>query len=346
MMSTDTGLMRYTPARTREFYRDLTDRVRVMPGVVSAALTSSIPLATAERETIIPDEYQFPRGRQNATADSAVVDEHYFATMKAGIVRGRAFTADDNEGSRRVAIVNEAFASTYWPNQDPIGKRIRLNDSQGPWLEVVGVTKTAKYLQIVEAPRPFFYQPFAQNPRAQMSLLVGTKSADAATLAAPLRDVVRSLDVNLPVFNVRPYSSFYEQRALAPQLLLTRAVSTLGLVGLTLAIIGLYALVAYSVARRTREIGLRMALGAARSDVLKMVLRQGLTLSVAGILVGGVASVAVANLLTAGMAGAGTATVATYVIVPILLICLTMAASYFPARRASLMDPLRAIREE
>src|SRR4030081_249219 len=134
------------------------------------------------------------------------------------------------------------------------------------------------------------------------------------------------------------------ERAIVVPLMLMQIVGTMGVVGLTLALIGLYALVAYSVARRTREIGIRMAIGAGKSDVLKMVLRQGLTLSIGGILVGGVASVAVARLLTATLAGVGPPNPATYVIVPATLICLTMAASFFPARRASLVDPLRALR--
>jgi ABC-type antimicrobial peptide transport system permease subunit len=176
---------------------------------------------------------------------------------------------------------------------------------------------------------------------------VETTSADASPLAAPLRDVVRGLDVNQPVVSVRTFSSLYEQRAIRVSLRILQMVGTMGLIGLTLTLIGLYGLVAYSVARRTREIGLRMAVGANRSDVLKMVLRQGLMLSTAGLLVGGVASVAVARLLAAGMVGlGGVASPATYVVVPIALITLTMAASYIPARRAATIDPLRALRYE
>ncbi len=346
MMSTDTALTRYTPARSRDFYRDLADRVRALPVVASATLTSSIPLGSNEREIVIPEGFEFPRGQESAPVLSSVVDERYFGTLKIEVVRGRAFTSDDNMDSRRVAVINEMFASTYWPNQDPIGKRIRLNDSRGPWLEVVGVARTSKYLQLVEAPRPFLYQPFAQSPKAQMSLLVESTSADAAMLATPLRDLVRTLDVNLPVFNVRSFSNYYERRAIGPQLLVMQVVSTMGLLGLTLALIGLYGLVAYSVARRTREIGIRMAMGAGKADVSKMVLRQGLTLSMSGIVVGGVASIGVARLLAAALAGVASPNVATYVVVPVMLILLTMAASYFPARRAAAVDPLRALRYE
>jgi predicted permease len=347
-MSLDTSTTRYTPAQTSDFYRQLVERARALPDVTSVALTSWVLLDRGgDVQTVIPEGYQLPRGRAAETIFSAVVDEHYFDTMKAGVSRGRAFTADDRDGSRGVAIVNEEFANTYWPAQDPIGKRIRLNSEDGPWLEVVGLTPTGKYLFVAEPPRPFLYLPFAQHQKTAMSLLVETASADASPLAAPLRDVVRGLDVNQPVVSVRTFSSLYEQRAIRVSLRILQMVGTMGLIGLTLTLIGLYGLVAYSVARRTREIGLRMAVGANRSDVLKMVLRQGLMLSTAGLLVGGVASVAVARLLAAGMVGlGGVASPATYVVVPIALITLTMAASYIPARRAATIDPLRALRYE
>ena len=158
--------------------------------------------------------------------------------------------------------------------------------------------------------------------------------------------MVRALDVNMPVFNVQTFSSLYRERTIAVPLMIMQLVAMMGALGLTLALIGLYALVAYSVARRTREIGIRMAIGAAKADVLRMVLREGLRLSIGGIVVGGIASVAVARLLAAALAGIGTPNPATYVVVPAALICLTMAASYFPARRASLVDPLVALRDE
>jgi predicted permease len=348
MMSLDTSFVRYTPLQTRDFYRDLVARARALPGVASVALTSSIPFNSGgySSEPVIPEGYEFPQGQNSVSLLAAVVDEHFFGTMKAEIVRGRAFTADDKDDSRRVAIVNDEFARKYWPNQEPIGKRIRLHDDRGPWLEVVGLTKTGKYLNIAEAPTPFLYLPLAQRETTRLSLLVETTNPDAASLAAPLRDLVRALDVNQPINNLRTFSSFYEQRAIGPRLMLVQVTGAMGLVGLTLALIGLYGLVAYSVTRRTREIGIRMAIGAGRSDVLKMVLRQGLTLSLAGILVGSVLSAVVGRLVTTGMVGLGSPSPATYLIVPIMLLALTMAASYFPARRASRVDPLRALRHE
>ena len=149
-MSLDSALAGHTEAQTHDFYRDLVDRARALPGVVSVALTNSIPLGELWREAVVPERYQLPRGKDDVSLLAAVVDRDFFETMNIEIVRGRAFTADDKDGSRRVAIVNEAFARTYWPNQDPIGKRLRLADNQGAWLEVVGLTKTSKYANVSE----------------------------------------------------------------------------------------------------------------------------------------------------------------------------------------------------
>jgi putative ABC transport system permease protein len=346
-MALDTSFTRYTPAQTHEFYRNLVDRARVLPGVRSVTLADAIPLARgfASRRPIIPEGYQFPQGQETAAIATAVVDENYFDTMKTRIVQGRSFTLDDNEGSSRVAIINDIFAATYWPNQGAIGKRLRLNNN-GPWLEVVGLAKSEKYSNILEPPTPFLYLPFRQQEKPQMSVLIETVNADASPLAGPLRDVVRTLDANQPVFSLRTFSSYYEREATGPQLLVLRTATGIGLLGLTLALVGLYGLIVYSVARRTREIGIRMAIGAGRANVLTMVLRQGMALALAGILVGSIASIAVTHLLTAAVVGLAVPNAATYVVVPMLLIGLTLAASYVPARRASNVDPLRALRYE
>jgi hypothetical protein len=292
----------------------------------------------------MPEGYQFPKGEQSALVPGAVVDEHYFATAQTRIVGGRAFAAADRGDSRAVAIVNEQFATKYWSGQNPVGKRMRLAGKEAGWVEVVGMTETGRYFSVGESPLPFVYFPFAQREQGRMTLLVETASRDAAALAAPLRDLVRRIDINQPVYNLQTETEHYERRAIAPRLMVSRTAGAMGVMGLTLALVGLYGLITYSVARRTRELGIRMAIGASRWDVLKMVLRQGMILSIAGIVVGGVGSVVVARVLTSAAVGSGDPTLAVYAMVPLVLIALTLTASYVPARRASRVDPLTALR--
>lgn len=342
----DTSMVRYTPAQTRDFYKNLVARARALPSVRAVTLGGNIPFAPSQTaENVVPEGYQFPKGQVNASILAGAVDENYFDVMHTPLVGGRAFTATDKEGAPLVAIVNEQFAKTYWPNQDPIGKRLRIGSKKDEWLQVVGVTKTGKYTFLGEPPTSYLYLPFAQNQRTRM-VLFSDSFGDPAALAAPLRELVHALDANQPVFNVRTFANFYQLRALAAPRMIMEMVATMGTVGLALALIGLYGLVAFSVARRTREIGVRMAIGARQSDVLRMVLRQGLMLAVAGIGVGGLISVAVARVLTAGLVGLGTPNPATYILVPVILLVVTLASCYVPARRAARVDPNVALRYE
>ncbi|HEX5474001.1 MAG TPA: ABC transporter permease [Vicinamibacterales bacterium] len=348
VMSFDTSAVRDTPAQTHAFYRDVVNRAAALPGVVSASLASVMPFEVGVQyaPAVIPEGYRFPPGQGSVSTLTAVVGERYFSTMAIAMLRGRPFSEADTAGAAGVAIVNEQFAKTYWPDRDPIGKRLRLAESGSPWLEVIGVTKTAKYWSTAERPTPFFYLPFAQHEKTAMRLLVETRSTDPTSLAAPLRGIVRDIDVRQPIFDTESYSRMYRDRAITVPLMLMQMVGTIALLGLALALAGLYGLVAYSVARRTREIGIRMAIGAARADVLRMVLRQGLVLSLAGILVGSAATVFAAPLIAANLQGLAAPSTAVYVLVPLALICLTMGASYVPARRASRVDPLVALRDE
>ena len=345
-MQFDTALVRYTPEQSRQFYRNLADRTRALPGVRSAALAEAIPLSPGQSsQVVIPEGYQFTAGQESAKEMGEAVDEDYFSTMHVKLVRGRTFAASDKADSRPVAIVNEAFAAQYWPNQDAIGKRVRIKDAKGPVLEVVGIAKTARYMFIAEPPIPYIYFPYSQQPASSMSVLVET-AGDPASIAAPLRDLVRSLDANVPIYNARTFDSFYQMRAISVMLLILELVSTMGLLGLALALVGLYGLISYSVSRRTQEIGIRMALGANRPNVVKMVLRQGLLLSLIGIGIGFVASLGVHSVLSRGLIGLGSSNPAVLVIVPLALLLVTIAACYVPAHRASQVDPIRALRWE
>ncbi|HEY3743355.1 MAG TPA: ABC transporter permease [Bryobacteraceae bacterium] len=346
IMEFDTSLVRYTDDQTRDFYRNLKQRAEALNGVKSVTLTSYVPLSpNGNGKNVIPEGYQFPKGRDSVSVADSVVDDHYFDTMRTLIVRGRGFTADDRLGSRRVAVINAEFAKNYWPGQDPIGKRFRLNDSKGPWVEIVGLTKTNKYFFFAEPATEYMYLPFAQEPTPSLSLIVETYG-DPSAIATPLREVVRSIDANQPIFNVRTFAHLYEQRATSVAMTLTQLVAAMGLVGLTLALVGLYGLIAYSVSRRTQEIGIRMAIGANRADVLRMVLRQGLSLVITGVLVGSIISFGVVRMLSIGLAGIGAPSPMSYALVPFALLLITTAACYIPARRAAQIDPIRALRYE
>jgi predicted permease len=345
-MDTAPTLVHYSPEQTKLFYRQLVDRVRTMAGVRAVAMTESLPLSPSQTAvTVVPEGYQFPKGREKTLEFGAAVDAGYFSTMNVEIQRGRPFTDDDRAASRRVAIVNQQFAKTYWPGQDPIGKRIRLDSADGLPAEVVGVAKTGHYLLVNEAPAPYVYLPYEQNPRSRMTLIVQS-AGDPAGLAAPLRDAVRSIDANLPVFNLRTVATLYESRATGTWLQFFQMVGTMGFIGLALATIGLYGLVAYTVSRRVKELGIRVALGASHGDVVWLVERRGLTLAAVGIALGAVLTAVAVPMLSAGFLGLGASSPAVYALVPLGLLMVSAAASYLPARRAAGLDPLRALRVE
>jgi len=344
----DTGLVRYTPEQSAKFFKDLSDRAHEVPGVVNATLSTSVPMSNDSigAMTVIPEGYSFPPGKDNAIVFASRVDEHYFDVMGLTLLKGRGFAATDDAAAPKVAIVNEQFAKRYWPNQEPIGKRVRLVDQDQAWAEVVGVAKMSKYIFIAEPPTEFMYTPYRQNTPRQISVIAQTPG-DAASLAGPLRDAVHRLDANMPVFNVRTMESLYHVRAVGVFNVLITTVASLGLMGLGLAIVGLYGLVAYAVSRRTREIGIRMAIGADQTDVLKLVLRQGVLLAAVGLAVGLVASVGAGRLLAAAFPSGNDQRDfgALLIVVPIVL-AVTSLAAYIPARRASRINPTQALRTD
>jgi putative ABC transport system permease protein len=349
IMHFDTSLVHYTDAQSEQFYKDVADRARTQPGVSNVSLTTAIPMDndSVGSATVVPEGFQFPPGKDNATVLSTRIDEHYFDTIGLTIVSGRNFRIDDASGAPLVGIVNEQFAKHYWPNQDPIGKRFRLVGAGNTWVQVVGLAKTSKYLFIAEPPTDFVYLPYRQRPPRRMAMLVAS-AGDPAALAAPLREAVRSLDPNLPIFNVRTMANLYEMRATNIFRVLVGTVLTLGLMGLALAIVGLYGLVAYAASRRTREIGIRMAIGADRIAVLRMVLRQGLTLALVGLVVGLAASIGAGRILNAAfaMSTSEQRDFGAFIIVIAVVLAVTFVAAYVPARRASRVNPMLALRHD
>ncbi|HEY6390092.1 MAG TPA: ABC transporter permease, partial [Bryobacteraceae bacterium] len=261
MMSFDPSLIRYSPEKTHEFYRTLIDGARQTPNVQNATLSATVQFdgSTVTTNGIAPEGFQLPAGKESDRILSNVVDERYFDTIGMPLVRGRGFLATDTTTSPRVAVINETAAERYWPNQDPIGKRFRLDGRDSPWVEVVGVAKTSVYLTTGEPKFTFLYLPLSQHPASRMTLTVET-AGDAASLTAPLRNLVRSIDAHQPIFNVRAMREYYRTQGLQTLRLIVNVVGTMGILGLGMALVGLYGLVSYSVSRRTREIGIRMAI--------------------------------------------------------------------------------------
>jgi predicted permease len=348
LTSFETQLAHYSEDQTTQFYKNLLERTRSAPGVRSAALTSVIPLIGGDSLDIAPEGYQLPPGQQALTIFNAYISDGYFTTMGVPILRGRGFSESDSKDAPLVAIVNEQAAKHFWPKGDAIGKRFHLKGASGDLVQIVGIARNAKYFWIAEPPLDYVYLPFRQHARTGLTLVTESSAADAATLAPALREVVRGLDPDLPVFDVRTMQDIYSQRAVKTPNMIAEIVAVLGLMGLILAIVGLYGLVAYSVSRRTREIGLRMAIGADRTKVIWMVLKQGLQLGTVGVAIGLLVSFFACNILTSRLwiATFDRVNPLLYGAIAIPLLVITGLAAWAPARRASLVDPMRALRDE
>jgi macrolide transport system ATP-binding/permease protein len=347
MTGFDPRLVQYNTAKTQQFYKLLAERIRETPGVQSEALMQNIPLGTGDFDGVafVPDGFQMPRDRENFTSTMDTVDEGYFETMAIPILHGRSFLATDTADAPRVAVVNEQFAKHFWPGADAVGKRIRLDSSVGTPVEIVGVAQTIKYQSFSERPMDFVYMPLAQHPVARMVLMLRS-SGDPLQLVQPVKEVVRALDPNLPLLQMRAYEDLYENQAVKGPGIAIQLVGAMGVVGLLLAIAGLYGLVAYNVSRRTREIGIRMALGAATADVLRLVMGKGILLVGIGTAVGLAMGFALEQLMNSMLFNAGGVDIVAYVIVVPSMFLVTMLAAYVPARRASRIAPTQALRYE
>jgi predicted permease len=241
-------------------------------------------------------------------------------------------------------VLNETLAARLWPGQDALGKRVSVNGPEGTFLQVVGVVRDGKYGSLGEAPRPYIYQPLLQSYDPKMTLVVRT-TGEPQSVAAAVREQIRALDANLPVAGV---STLRDQVALSlfPARVAAWTLGSFGLLALLLAAIGIYGIVSYSVAQRTREIGVRMALGARQGDVLRLVLGQGLIVIAAGVAIGLLIAFGSTRVLAGFLYGVGATDAATFVGVPLVLGLVALVASYLPARRATKVDPLVALRYE
>ena len=347
----DFSLARYTEETARPFVRELLARIRSLPGVESATLSVDLPLDGGRMGLgglRVPGKAP-PRGDYFA-ADWNVVEPGIFRTLKLSLVRGRDFNDSDTATSPWVAIVNEALANQIWSGEDPLGKQILVPDdlpSAGPRafrpVTIVGVTANAKLVWLTGNVDPYIYVPFAQRYIPRASLLVRTR--DDRSSLPEIRTLLRSMNPNLPITESMRLSEL-TAIGLVPQRMAASVAGTLGIVGLLLCAIGIYGVTSYSVAQRTREIGIRVALGADRRDVLRLVLRQGVILAAVGtaigIVIAGIGSTFLESLLF-GMRGLDPL---TFGAACVLFASVTLAASYIPARRATRVDPIVALRNE
>jgi predicted permease len=340
----DLGLLRYEEEAGRNFYRELLARVGAQPGVEGASLVRFAQLGNSFAQGQVVAEGRASADEEGTTTGFNVVGPRYFRTMGTALVRGRDFTDADREGAPAVAVVNETLAATLWPGEDPLGKRLSYDGPKGPFLEVVGVARDGKYRSLGDRSRPYFYRPLMQTYDPRMTLVVRT-AGEPAALAGAVREQVRALDPNLPLAEVRTLEEQFDL-SLLPARIAAWTLGGFGLLALALAGIGIYGVVSFSVAQRTREIGVRMALGAGRGDVLRLVMGEGLSVVGLGLAAGLALAFAATRVVEGFLYGVGATDPLTFVGVPLLLGAIAAGAGYLPARRATKVDPMEALRYE
>lgn len=347
LASVDLALQGYSEERTREFRRGLLERVEAMPGVRSAALSTALPMYHQVDFIGVGIEGGVPQAPDGSLpVNFAAVSPGYFRTAGTALARGRAIDATDTAEAPPVAVINEALARRLWPGEDPLGKRLQLGGN-GPWAEVVGLTGTGRYFMLAEEPRPYLYLPLSQRHAGQLHLYLDTM-VSPATLAPAVRDAIAQIDPHLPVANLLSMQDHLDRSAMAFMPLRMGALLTgaQGLLGLFLGTMGLYAVVAYVVRGRTREIGVRVALGADRGDIFRMVVRDGMRSVAVGAGIGLVLALGAGFGLSRVLFGLASFEPAVLVAVIVLLGLAAFLACWMPARRATRVDPVVALRTE
>ncbi|MFY9529813.1 MAG: ABC transporter permease [Candidatus Acidiferrales bacterium] len=334
----------YSEAAGIEFHRQLLAKLEALPGVQSVTLSNSVPFTFAGggSTSVKPEGYVW-QAHESMEIPDAIVGPNYLRTMQIPVVAGREFTAQDAEKSQPGVIVNQAFADRYWPHQDALGKRL-ITDISDREFSVIGVARNSNYGELGETPRPFLFLPVYQLYRPGM-IIHARVSGDPLTLASTVENAVHELNAELPVFDVTTLKSS-EQLATVGRRIAGTFVGAFGLLALVLAAVGIYGVIAYTTRQRTHEIGIRMALGARRSDVFRLVLRQGLRLTLVGVVIGLVVSFGLTRFLGGLLFGVTTTDALTFASVAILLSVVALTACYVPARRATQVDPMVALRYE
>ncbi len=346
-ISFDTTLLGYDEAKSERFYQELHRRVASLPGVQQASIARFIPLGPAGDSVPVGiGGRDLPPGQEGSHTGYNLVGPDYFPTMGIPLLRGRAFTMQDRLGAPNVVVINETTAQRYWPNVEPVGQPLRI---RGQNFEVIGVAKDAKYRSVSEEPRPFLYFALLQReaagiPAADLKLHVRA-TGNSPGIVAAIRSEVQALDPNLPLFDVQALTEGM-RFSLIPMQLAGVLSGVSGFLALLLATVGIYGVVAYGVEQRTREIGIRVALGAQARDVLKLVVRQGMRLVFIGVTIGLAGSFALTRLVSNLLIGISTTDPVTFVLVTTLLAGVALLACYIPARRATKVDPMTALRHE
>ena len=343
----DPQINNYNPTQTREFYRELEGNVKVIPGVQSVSLASSVPITSfpsrkrkyLEGQASSPDQ-QLPSILFNR------VDSDYLKTMGIPLLLGREFSESDNQTTPLVAIVNQTMASRFWPRQDPIGKRFSVTDPSGPFLQVIGVARDSKYQTIAEAPQPYYYVAIAQD-YTSLQVLQIRSSLDDISLANQIQREIRELDPAMTIVDMRTMTESLEGATGFFMFRLGASMTGfIGILGLILAAVGVYGVVSYTTARRTQEIGVRVALGASSRQILVMVVNQGMRTVLLGVMVGLLGAWALTRMMRHMLVGVSSSDPTVYAGVSVLLCLIAFLACYLPARRAAKVDPMVTLRYE
>ena len=346
LASAQLGIQGYDSSRGAQFEREVERRVAALPGVRSATLARHTPFGyNNDIEYILPEAPTAPVPDRGIGAFNTMVTPNYFETMRIPIVEGRDFDERDNATAPRVAIVTRAMATRIWPGQSALGKKFRVT-KDGPVTEIVGVSGDIQYFALGETPKPFLFRPYSQLYSSSFTLMIHT-GVDPASLAGAVRSTVASLDPTLPLYDVRSFDEHIRSgRAMLGTRLGAAFSEVFGGLALLLAAVGLYGLLSYAVAQRTREIGIRVALGAQTGTVLQLVVRQGLALSALGAAIGLAITVLVTRLLTALLFGVAPRDPVILGGVVVVLLAVGVVASMVPALKAARVDPLAALRAE
>jgi putative ABC transport system permease protein len=332
-------------AQQRAFYGELLARTEALPGVSGAALVDRLPLVGGFAGLAFEVEGQpFVPGTAAPMVETRRITPDYLRLMGIPLLSGRPLADADREGAPDVALINEAMARQHWPGEDPVGRRFKPVWWQNRWITVVGVVADVRQYGLASAVEPEMYRPFAQEPAGTM-MLVARTAAEPPVLAANLRSTVAAVDPEVPVSEVLTLEQVVSRSVAAPRFTML-LLAVFAAVALLLGAVGIYGVVAYSVTRRTREIGVRMALGARVEDVARLVIGQGLLLTLVGVAIGLVVALAATRVLSSLLYGIEPTDPVTFLAVPLLLTLVALLASYLPARRATRVDPLVALRAD